>query len=380
MRLANFHYLGFALNLFPCNITNISDTTASRRFDLFSDSLFRVPIPGEEITLPATNAPTGEYLLDKGLIEKISALRTFIENIESNRGKNSTIEELEVAINDDCKSEIDNSECEPEVDTSNEKPLIEINEENLEPIKSLLCEEDLLEEVVGTAIGVYKRQNDNESIQRLQSIIDEIIPIAAKFRKTDAEEKIVRLILCFTNGEEDFDDVLEELQQKKKLNKYLIQRLDELTKIAAKKYRISDQHPALSEKLLRIIKDRVASQMISNARGTDKYVRILAECFEFDECVDYEKVLKHHLTKIEDIEGFHEFLIDGIEYCREKKKLQDKIEKMESIETIVVRLHPIWTPVDDYIEHETTEMEQEQQRQKLLAIEEENKRMDENLE
>lgn len=112
------------------------------------------------------------------------------------------------------------------------------------------------------------------------------------------------------------DDVLEKLQKKKQLNKYLMTRFDELIKLSSQRFRISDKHPAVSERFLRTLKDRVAAQALTYFRGTAKWVRILAECFRYDDCVDYEAVLKKRLTKIEDIEDFHIWIMDGVRYCR----------------------------------------------------------------
>ncbi|EDO08389.1 hypothetical protein BBOV_III008290 [Babesia bovis T2Bo] len=329
------------------------------------DSVFREPLPGEEITLPNPSRATGEYLLDRGLIAKIAELRTFIEEIEISRGKHSTLKLMEREMNKDnaeilCLSEEEANKMEGLVDARDVKmeeeplPPIEINDKTLEPINEHLFEENMLEEVLGKAISVYRKDRDQVAITRLQDIAEEMAPFVEKFRKSRAENIIVRLIDSYLYEKEDFNTLLEELYDKKQLNKYLIQRFDELIKLTSQKFRISDKHPAISENFLRILKDRVAAQMLTSARGTAKWVRILAECFKYTTCVEYEEVLRKNLRKIEDIEDFRNWLLDGIAYCRDEGKLEDRIEAMESIESIAVSLHPVWTPVDDHIETEDT--------------------------
>eukprot|EP00375_Theileria_parva_P001691 XP_764365.1 hypothetical protein [Theileria parva strain Muguga] len=153
----------------------------------YDDSAFRTPLPGEEIRLPKVNEPSGEILLDRPLIEKVAYLRTFIESIEINRGKKPDNEECEQT--EDKDSNVQNSE--------NGNKIVEINEENLEPIRELLAEEDLLEEVLSNAFFTYKNSKDGESIQRLQAIAEQIVPIASKLRKEKSELNISRLIACY---------------------------------------------------------------------------------------------------------------------------------------------------------------------------------------
>ncbi|GIX61478.1 uncharacterized protein BcabD6B2_09130 [Babesia caballi] len=328
------------------------------------DSVFREPMPGEVITLPNPSAPTGQYLLDKELIDKVAELRTFIEDVEVSRGKRSQLRLLERELNKDkCQivhlteeeaarlGEPSGSEADEPGPEERETPM-EINEATLEPIKDHMYEENLLEEVLGKAFSVYRKNRDQEGIRRLERIAGEIAPIAEKVRKSRAEDIIIRLINCYVEDEENVDDVLEELQKQKQLNKYLMQRFDELIKLASQKFRISDKHPAASEQFLRAVKDRVAAQVITHYRGTARWVRILAECFRYDNCVDYEAVLKRSLRKIEDIEDFRDWLLDGIDYCRQMGRMENRIEAMESIDSIVVGMHPVWTPRDDHVETE----------------------------
>lgn len=354
---------------------NCSDTTGIHRGSqrtlrcgsLHSpDSLFRDPMPGEAITLPNPSEPTGEYLLDKDIITKVAELRTFIEDIEINRGKKSEVRLLERELNkDNCEvvpltdeeaAKIDDTEKQEGSDDEAHKddvgPPFEINDATLEPIKEHMFEENMLEEVLGRAFSVYRKTRDQQSVDRLQQIATEMAPVVEKVRKTRAEEIIVRLINCYVNNEEDLNDVLEDLHNKKQLNKYLMKRFDELINLSSQKFRISDKHPAISEKFLRVLKDRVAAQAITSFRGTSKWVRILAECFQTDDCVEYEAILDKHLRKIEDIEDFHNWILDGISYCRENEKMMHRIDAMEAIESIVVKLHPVWTPRDDHIETE----------------------------
>ncbi|CDR96662.1 hypothetical protein, conserved [Babesia bigemina] len=334
------------------------------------DSVFREPLPGEAITLPNPSATTGEYLLDREIIHRVAELRTFLEDIEVSRGKRSQLREIERGLNSGeyeirqvTKEEADRltaaANAGPDVesqdtvdDTGMPETPMEINEITLEPIKEHMYEENMLEEVLGKAFSVYRKNRDQASIQRLEVIASEIAPIADKVRKERAEEIIVRLVNCYVDGSENIDDVLYKLHKQKQLNKYLMQRFDELIKLASKKFRLSDEHPALSEQFLRTLKDRVAAEVLTSARGTRKWVRILAECFRYDNCVDYERVLKENLRKIEDIEDFRDWLLDGIEYCRDKGRMEERIEAMETIESIVVGLHPVWTPQDNYIETE----------------------------
>ncbi|GFE53426.1 hypothetical protein BaOVIS_008300 [Babesia ovis] len=319
------------------------------------DSVFREPLPGEEITLPNPSAPTGEYLLDRGLIAKVAELRTFLEDIEVSRGKKSKLKLMEREMNKEgaeilqlTEEEADKMEdvkdpVDADYDMGNLPP-IEINDKTLEPIADHVYEENMLEEVLGKAISVYRKDRDQTSVQRLQEIAEEMAPFVEKIRKERAEAIIVRLIRCFVDKKEDLDTVLEQLHRKKQLNKYLMRRFDELINLSAQKYRISDKHPAQSESFLRTLKDRVAAQIITSARGTQKY----------NTCVEYERVLTEHLRKIEDIEDFRSWLLDGIAYCREKGRMEHRLEAMETIESIVVSLHPVWTPVDDHIETEAT--------------------------
>ncbi|GBE58725.1 hypothetical protein, conserved [Babesia ovata] len=334
------------------------------------DSVFREPLPGEAITLPNPSATTGEYLLDRAIIHRVAELRTFLEDIEVSRGKKSQLREIERGLNNGdyeirqvTKEEADRLEAaakanpnveiqDPVDETGMPETPMEINETTLEPIKEHMYEENMLEEVLGKAFSVYRKNRDQASIQRLEGIASEIAPIADKVRKERAEEIIVRLINCYVDGRENIDDVLQRLYRQKQLNKYLMQRFDELIKLASKKFRLSDEHPALSERFLRTLKDRVAAEVLTSARGTSKWVRILAECFRYDNCVEYEKVLKKNLRKIEDIEDFRDWLLDGIAYCRDKGRMEERIEAMETIESIVVGLHPVWTPQDNYVETE----------------------------
>ncbi|ORM39918.1 uncharacterized protein BXIN_1353 [Babesia sp. Xinjiang] len=327
------------------------------------NSVFREPLPGEAITLPNPSAATGEYLLDRDLFTKVAELRTFIEDFEVSRGKRSQLRRLEREMNKEGAeivqltaeeaAQIEERKDEY-TDESDDEPItpIDINEKTLEPIYDHLYEENMLEEVLGKAFSVYRKDRDYASVQRLEDIAGEMAPVAEKVRKGRSEEIIVRLINCYLDDKEDINDVLEELQKKKQLNKYLMQRLDELIKLAAQKFRVSDKHPAVSEHFLTTLKDRVAAQMITSARGTDRWVKILADCFRYDNCVDYEAVLKKHLRKIEDIEDFRDWLLDGISYCRKKGRMENQLEAMENIESIVVSLHPVWTPTDDHVETE----------------------------
>nr|PVC49654.1 hypothetical protein MACL_00002846 [Theileria orientalis] len=325
----------------------------------YNESLFRTPLPGEEISLPKVHEPSGEYLLDKPLIEKIASLRTFIESIEINRGKKSTHKQLE---NDHDEVKVD------EYNNDDFNKFVEITEENLEPITELLAEEDLLEEVLSTAFDNYKKSNDIESFDRLHDIAEQIAPIAAKIRKSNSEMNISRLIRCYMDGSEDVDKVLEELQKKKALNKYLLKRLDELINLAAKKFRISDKHQAMSEEFLKIIKDRIAAQRITDIRGTDLFVKTLAQCFEKETDEEWNKIIKDNIKGIEKLEEFHEWIVEGIEYCRKNNKIKDKIEKMERIMEIIVEQHPIWNPKEDYIEYESTQMGKEDYKREMDSI------------
>ncbi|UKK02902.2 hypothetical protein MACK_003000 [Theileria orientalis] len=325
----------------------------------YNESLFRTPFQGEEISLPKVHQPSGEYLLDRPLIEKIASLRTFIESIEINRGKKSKHKIVENDHNETIEDEYNNDD---------DNKFVEITEENLEPIADLLAEEDLLEEVLSTAFENYKKSNDLESFDRLHDIAEQIAPIAAKIRKSKSEMNITRIISCFMDGNEDVDKVLEELHKKKSLNKYLIKRLDELINLAAKKYRISDKHPSMSEEFLKIIKDRIAAQRITDIRGTDLFVKTLAKCIEKETDEEWNNIIKDNMKSIEKLEEFHDWLVDGIEYCRKNNKIKDKIEKMERIMEIVVEQHPIWNPREDYIEYESQKMGKEDYKSEIDRI------------
>lgn len=130
-------------------------------------------------------------------------------------------------------------------------------------------------------------------------------------------------------------------------------RLDEYINLAGKKFRVSDEHPSISEKFLRSLKDRIAAQQITTMRGTDSFVKTLALCLRYNNYDDYDRVLKENIKTIEGLEEFHDWLLDGISYIKETKKCDDKIKKMEDIVSAVVRQHPIWTPRDDHVEDES---------------------------
>ncbi|UKJ89910.2 hypothetical protein MACJ_003164 [Theileria orientalis] len=295
---------------------------------------------------------------------KIASLRTFIESIEINRGKKS---KHNITVN----SNIELSE--DEYNNDNHNDVVEITEESLQPISELLAEEDLLEEVLSTAFQNYKKSNDLESFHRLDDIAEQIGQIAAKIRKSNSIINISRIISCYMDGDEDVDKVLEELHKKKALNKYLLKRLDELINLAAKKYRISDKHQAMSEEFLKIIKDRIAAHRITDIRGTNLFVKTLAHCFEKETDEELNKIIKDNIKTIEKLEEFHEWILEGIEYCRKNNKIKDKIEKMERIMEIVVEQHPIWNPRDDYIEYESPQMGKDDYKREMdFIIESEN--------
>lgn len=166
------------------------DQSASNRYRiirLHNDSFFRKPIPNEELKLPNAVRLTGEFLLDRELIIKIAELRTFIEKLEFNRGKQPS---------SDVKPQ-DYSICDISNGGSKETNVMEINEVTLEPIKDLLCEENMLEEVLVKTFEAYKADNDSKSVERLKKIADEVALVASKFRRSVAEENILRLLRCY---------------------------------------------------------------------------------------------------------------------------------------------------------------------------------------
>lgn len=341
MLLLNISIICFTNSLSAFRLLDHSTPNGFRIQRLHND-FFRAPIPNEELKLPKAIRPTGEILLDRELIARVAELRSFIEDIEFSRGK---------PLPDDLTSP-ENTSHDTDTEQSKEKNAVEINEVTLEPIKDLLCEENLLEEVLTKAFEVYRSTKNFVAIDRLQNIANEIASVASKFRKSVAEENTARLLRCYMIDEEDLDAVLEELQKKRALNKYLVRRIDEYINLAGKKFRISDEHPSISENFLRVLKDRIAAQQITNARGTDLFVKTLAQCLQYDDCNDYDRVLKDNIKTIEGLEEFHDWLLDGISYIKETVKNSDKIEKMENIVDVVVRQHPLWSPHDDHIENE----------------------------
>ncbi|XP_953365.1 uncharacterized protein TA10285 [Theileria annulata] len=333
----------------------------------FGDSSFRTPLPGGELNLPGVNEPSGEILLDRPLIEKVASLRTFIECIEINRGKTP-----ESTGDEQSEGKVSSVQT-----PQNENKFVEINEENLEPIKDLLAEEDLLEEVLSNAFVTYRDSKDSESIKRLQTIAEQIVPIASKLRKEKSERNITRLVSCYMNEKEDLDKVLKELQEKRALDKYLLKRLDELINLAAKKYRISDDHPAISEEFLKVLKERIAAERVTYIRGTDLFVKTLARCFAMKNEEEWNEVIKENIKTMDDLEEFYEWIQDGIEFCKRTKmyveknsRMMDKVEVMEKIIPSIVRQHPVWTPRDEHIEYEENPIDEEKYKEYKQYLEE----------
>ncbi|KJP85203.1 hypothetical protein AK88_05162 [Plasmodium fragile] len=250
--------------------------------------------------------------------------------------------------------------------------------EHVQKYIQALSENDVYEEIINHKIHLYKKGNETEKLNKLVKIQDFLNPYIINQRKKKAKEKVEYMIACILKGE-NIDQIIHDMFRKKLIDVYVLTFIDDKVMEAHAKLfrgragsvsgissegRVSgvgggssdegvqgqakraepggEDQMSMTEKILRMLKDRIVAQQKLQVKGTFDFTRIVFLSTTLDMSEDRQPIIKSVIRTIEQLEEFELYLLDALDYAETNEKMKQYIPHLELLLTTCKKMNPIF--------------------------------------
>ncbi|KMZ95879.1 hypothetical protein PVMG_03953 [Plasmodium vivax Mauritania I] len=248
-----------------------------------------------------------------------------------------------------------------------------------------LSENDVYEEIINHKIYLYKKGNEIEKLQKLVKMQAFLNPFIISQRKKKAKAKVEYMIACILKGE-DIDQIVTDMFRKKLIDVYVLTFIDDKVMEAhAKLFRggsgeVSGESDvrgngevrgdsggsgngevrgdsggsgngevrggtdqmSMTERILRMLKDRIVAQQKLQVKGTFVFTRIVFLSTTLPMTEDRQPIIKSSIRTIEQLEEFELFLLDALDYAETSEKMKQYVPHLELLLTTCKQMNPIF--------------------------------------
>ncbi|ANQ05797.1 Uncharacterized protein PCOAH_00001420 [Plasmodium coatneyi] len=229
-----------------------------------------------------------------------------------------------------------------------------------------LSENDVYEEIINHKIHLYKKENETEKLKKLVKIQDFLNPYIVSQRKKKAKEKVEYMIACILKGE-NIDQIITDMFRKKLIDVYVLTFIDDKVMEAHTKLVGSGvsgvnnvdagdgasnpdegaepggaDQMSMTEKILRMLKDRIVAQQKLQVKGTFDFTRIVFLSTTLDMSEDRQSIIKSSIRTIEQLEEFELYLLDALDYAETNEKMKQYVPHLELLLNTCKKMNPVF--------------------------------------
>ncbi|CAA9986200.1 conserved Plasmodium protein, unknown function [Plasmodium knowlesi strain H] len=248
-----------------------------------------------------------------------------------------------------------------------------------------LSQNDVYEEIINHKIHLYKKENETEKLKKLIKVQEFLNPYIISQRKKKAKEKVEYMIACILKGE-NIDQIITEMFRKRLIDVYVltfiddkvmeahtklvrtavdqvdqIQQVDQADQVdrvhGVKRLDGVNHHPheeskhgelggtdqmSITEKILRMLKDRIVAQQKLQVKGTFDFTRIVFLSTTLDISEDRQSIIKSSIRTIDQLEEFELYLLDALDYAETNEKMKQYIPHLELLLSTCKKMNPVF--------------------------------------
>ncbi|GAB64470.1 hypothetical protein PCYB_012030, partial [Plasmodium cynomolgi strain B] len=242
-----------------------------------------------------------------------------------------------------------------------------------------LSENDVYEEIINHKIHLHKKGNEIEKLKKLVKIQEFLNPYIISQRKKKAKGKVEYMITCILKGE-NIDQIITDMFRKKQIDVYVLTFIDDKVMEAhAKLLRTGgggvpgvgsvdrgsgvpegsalsapggeganrtepggEDQMSMTEKMLRMLKDRIVAQQKLQVKGTFDFTRVVFLSTTLDMNEDRQPIIKSAIRTIEQLEEFELYLLDALDYAETNEKMKQYVPHLELLLTTCKKMNPVF--------------------------------------
>ncbi|EUD66607.1 hypothetical protein C922_02928 [Plasmodium inui San Antonio 1] len=250
--------------------------------------------------------------------------------------------------------------------------------EHVQKYIDVLSENDVYEEVINHKIHLYKKGNETEKLKKLVKLQAFLNPYIISQRKKKAKGKVEYMIACILKGE-NIDQIITDMFKKKLIDVYVLTFIDDKVMEAHAKLvgggisKVNEvsggsgvtgvdegssssnvssvdggeelggaDQMSMTEKILRMLKDRIVAQQKLQVKGTFDFTRIVFLSTTLDMSEDRQPIIKSAIRTIEQLEEFELYLLDALDYAETNEKMKQYVPHLELLLSTCKKMNPVF--------------------------------------